>query len=424
MGLIFRVFERGFTILSLMIYSGGFLSLIKSGGASQGDADFFSETDSTLVLLIFQLIYVITFVLLILRWKKIIYTLQRDKILWILVGLSVASILWSLDPRITFVRCIALIGTSLFGLYLATRYSLEEQLQILGWTFGTIIVFSLISVFLLPKYGIMAATHAGAWRGIYNHKNVLGKMMVLSSLIFLLQTNMNFRRKLTWVGLSLSIILLLLAKSSAAIVSFSVMVVVFMVVKTFRWRYELMVPALLAVLTSGAGILIVLTNYVDVLFKLIGKDPTLTGRTDFWVLLLDNVWKHFWWGCGYGAFWQESNSDAALIRYAVGWSVPNAHNGFLDLWLDLGTIGVLTFFISLLGTIVWTCILLRRTKKTIYIWPLLFISNLALANLTESTLMVRNDIFWVIYVAIVFSIQALQEDNSEQLKENRVGLMH
>jgi exopolysaccharide production protein ExoQ len=420
MNWIFRAFERGFTILSLIIYSGGFLSLIKSGGASQGEADFISETDSSLALIVFQLIYFITFILLVLRWRKVLYILQRDKFIWILVGFSTASTLWSLDPRMTFVRCVALIGTSLFGLYLATRYSLEGQLQMLGWTFGTVIVLSLISVFLLPKYGVMAATHAGAWRGIYNHKNVLGKMMVLSSLIFLLQTNMNQKRALTWIGLSLSMMLLLLAKSSAAIMSFSVLVVVFMVVKTLRWRYELMVPTLLAVLMSGAGILMFLTDHVDTLFKLVGKDPTLTGRTDFWVLVLNNIWKHPWWGYGYGAFWQESNSDAALIRYAVGWSVPNAHNGLLDLWLDLGILGVIILLIGVLGTVIQAYILLRRTKKAIYIFPFLFVADIVLSNLTETTLMVRNDVFWVVYVAIALSMQAQLEENLESLKESSV----
>jgi exopolysaccharide production protein ExoQ len=410
MSCILRFLERGFTVASLIIYSGGFLSLIKSGGASEGEAELLAETDSTLVLIVFQLIYVVTFVLLVLRWKKVFFVLKADKIIWILLGFAVASILWSIDPVITFVRCVALIGTSLFGLYLATRYSLEEQLQILALTFGVVIALSFISILLLPQYGIMAAAHAGAWRGIYNHKNVLGKMMVLSSLIFLMQTSVSKRRMLSWAGLSLSIVLLVFAKSSAAYVSFLVLAVVFLIFKILRWQYELMIPALLVVLMSGGSLLLLLTEHADKLLKLAGKDPTLTGRTDFWILVLNNIWKHPWLGYGYGSFWQDSNSDAALIRYAVGWGVPNAHNGLLDLGLDLGVLGLVILLISLFGTIIQALVLLRKTKSSVYIWPLLFIANMVFANLTETTLMVRNDVFWVIYIALALSLQIPPED--------------
>jgi exopolysaccharide production protein ExoQ len=410
MSCILRFLERGFTVASLIIYSGGFLSLIKSGGASEGEAELLAETDSTLVLIVFQLIYVVTFVLLVLRWKKVFFVLKADKIIWILLGFAVASILWSIDPVITFVRCVALIGTSLFGLYLATRYSLEEQLQILALTFGVVIALSFISILLLPQYGIMAAAHAGAWRGIYNHKNVLGKMMVLSSLIFLMQTSVSKRRMLSWAGLSLSIVLLVFAKSSAAYVSFLVLAVVFLIFKILRWQYELMIPALLVVLMSGGSLLLLLTEHADKLLKLAGKDPTLTGRTDFWILVLNNIWKHPWLGYGYGSFWQDSNSDAALIRYAVGWGVPNAHNGLLDLGLDLGVLGLVILLISLFGTIIQALVLLRKNKSSVYIWPLLFIANMVFANLTETTLMVRNDVFWVIYIALALSLQIPPED--------------
>jgi hypothetical protein len=84
----------------------------------------------------------------------------------------------------TIARDLALVGTSLFGLYFATRYSLEEQIQLLSSMFGIVIILSFLFAIALPKYGIMDGIHAGAWRGIYNHKNVLGKVMVTGVIIF------------------------------------------------------------------------------------------------------------------------------------------------------------------------------------------------------------------------------------------------
>ena len=400
---IFFLLEKIFTIFSLMIYSGSFLSLAKSGGASEGDSNFLSQSDSSLILIVFQLIYVITFFLLCLRWKKALYSIQKGKLVTLSIGIAVASVFWSFDPNMTLVRCVALIGTSLFGLYIATRYSFKEQMSIFAWTFGLVIVFSFATALILPKYGIMGGIHTGAWRGIYNHKNVLGKMMVLSSFVFLVQDENRKKSLLNLLGLGASIILLVLAKSSSAISSFLILLAIFMVLKTLRWRYELMIPALLAILMVGVSGLMLVTENMDVLFTAAGKDPTLTGRTDLWSWVLDSIWKHPWLGYGYGAFWQESNSEAVLVRYAAGWSVPNAHNGLLDLWVDLGILGVIILLLSIFKTLTKSFFILRKTENTIFIWPLLFLVNMSLANLTESTLMVRNDVFWVIYVALAFS---------------------
>lgn len=399
-----RLFEKGFSVFALMIYSGGLLSLIRSGGASEGETDFLVQSDSSLTLAIFQMIYVVTFILLALRWKKVVALLLQDKFIWILILLSALSVLWSSDPKVTMVRVIALIGTSLFGVYLASRYSLREQLVILALTFGCIMALSLVLAILVPQYGIMAGIHTGAWRGIYNHKNVLGKMMVLSAFVFLLRANFNIRNRSSFLGLCISIFLLFLSRSSAAIASFAILLTVFLVLRMLRWQYEVMIPMLLAALATGFGAFILIVEHADSLLLSVGKDPTLTGRTDLWWLVLDQIWEHPWLGYGYGAFWEDSNSGAVLIRYAVGWGIPNGHNGFLDLWADLGLVGVFILLLGTLGTMIRALLLLRSTKNLIYIWPLLFVTNMLLANLAETTLMVRNDIFWVIYVAVALSV--------------------
>jgi O-antigen ligase len=411
---LFSLIEQGFTVFSLMIYSGGFLSLIVSGGSSEGEAAFLEKRDSPIALIVFQLIYIVTFALLILRWKKVLYILRQDKFIWTLVAYATASILWSFDPKMTFIRSVALIGTSMFGLYFATRYSIKEQLQLLGGAFGLVITLSFLSALLLPKYGIMSGIHAGAWRGIYNHKNVLGKMMVLSTFIFLLlATGSSSKRLYFWGGMSASLVLLILSKSSSASISFLVLLTIYLILRTLRWRYDLMLPVLLAVLILSSSLILWLTNHSDALLSAMGKDPTLTGRVDFWILILENIQKHFWLGYGYGGFWQESNSDATLIRYAVAWDVPNSHNGLLEVWIDLGIIGVAIFSLGFCITSLRALYLLRISQTSTYIWPSLFVANMAIANLTEVSLMVRNDLFWVLYITVVFSVLAPPAEKAE-----------
>lgn len=72
------------------------------------------------------------------------------------------------------------------------------------------------------------------------------------------------------------------------------------------------------------------------ILKALGKDPTLTGRTDIWEALFRKVDERPWTGYGYNAFWGRDSEPAAWIRHQTGWSVPSAHNGWIDLLIQLG----------------------------------------------------------------------------------------
>ncbi|WP_049558612.1 O-antigen ligase family protein, partial [Limnoraphis robusta] len=75
------------------------------------------------------------------------------------------------------------------------------------------------------------------------------------------------------------------------------------------------------------------------LLGLIGKDPSLTGRTDLWAWAREMIDKRPWLGYGYTAFWQGLDGGSAYIIRAARWPVPYSHNGILDLWLDIGLLG-------------------------------------------------------------------------------------
>ena len=376
-------FEPIFTTVSLVLYSGGVLTVLLSGGRSEGDV--IQEFDSSLSRLLFVLIYLVTFFLLTLRWKKVLYLLSKDRWLSLLVGIAVVSVLWSSEPTTTINRAVALIGTTLFGVYLASRYTMKEQLEMLGWAFGVAILLSFLFIVALPKYGIMGGVHAGTWRGIYVHKNVLGKVMVPSAVVFLLLAIRGKKNNLLlWGGFGFAVILLLFTTSKTALVSLIIMLLSLYLYRMLRWRYDLLIPAIFAMTTFGGSVLIWLLDNADALLGTIGKDATLTGRTKLWPFVLDMIDKQPWLGYGYGSFWNGLNGQSAYVWRAVLWPAPNAHNGLLDLWLALGILGVLIYLIgfsfSLLRAIAW----LRVSKTSENLWPLLFLTYTVLANITET----------------------------------------
>ncbi len=398
--------ELAFTVLSLLLYTGGPLTVIITGGASQGDGLNGEEVDSSLIQLIFLLNYVVTFLLLVARWKKVIYALRKEKFILALVGVAVFSVFWSVAPAKTIRRGMALVGTTMFGLYLATRYSVRQQLQLLGWMFGIAATLSVLFALVLPKYGIMGGVHAGSWRGIYPNKNSLGQFMSLSAMIFcLLAIGTKRNYLLLWCGFGLSLILLLLSASTSSLVNLVILLTVLPVSQTLRWHYKLMIPALIVIGTAGGSLYVWFKANTESLLASIGKDPTLTGRTEMWPFVLEMIGRRPLLGYGYNGFWLGwKGEESSYVWSAIGWEAPNSHNGWLELWLDVGLLGVsiylIRFWTILLRSLIWV----RLSRKTESLWPLIFLVYTVLANLTESAMMGENSILWVLYVALNFSV--------------------
>lgn len=171
--------EQIFAFLSLMFYSDAILILVLSNGAGQADVEVTYNT--FLYRTCAFLVYVLTFFLLALRWKKQVHLLKRDTMILLLLFLPLLSLLWSHSHLNTLKDSITLLGSSMFGIYLASRYTLKQQLKFLGLVFGVSIILCPIFAIALPQYGIIG----NAWRGIYLHKNGLGASMALSVIIFL-----------------------------------------------------------------------------------------------------------------------------------------------------------------------------------------------------------------------------------------------
>ncbi len=414
--------EEAFTVVSLLLYSGGPLTVILSGGASEGDDS--GETNTSLILVLFFFNYLVTFFLLILRWKKVFQVMKKEKIILLLVGIAVFSFVWSSQPKKTLTRGIAIIGTSLFGLYLASRYTIKEQLQLLGWMYGIAVIMSFLFIGALPKYGIMGGVHIGKWRGIYNHKNTLGKVIAPGIIVFLLLASSSKKYSwLLWMAFSLAFILLLRSSSTTSLLNGITLIAASISFRVFRWRDNLMVPSTIVIGSFGAIFYVVISVTTEAILKALGKDPTLTGRGDMWPYIFEMIGYKPFLGYGYGAFWSGPDTPSFYIWRATGWAPPNSHNGFLDLWLQVGLLGLLIYIFGFLAvTLPRAFYWLRSTKTSEGFWPLTYMTYMLVANISETTLMIQNDLFWVLYVAVAFSVQMSPEaNNSKYINSNIIS---
>ncbi len=407
--------EKAFTILSFIYYSGGILILLLSGGVSEGDDSGDFGTFPILNIL-FLITYGIAFCLLAIRWKKAILVFSRGGTIWLLLGIAILSIFWSYSPDITKTRVVALTGTMIFSLYFASRYSLKEQLYLLGWTFGVSVVLSIVFAILLPKYGQMGGVHAGAWRGIYVHKNGLGQRMILSAIIFLiLALKVEKNRWILWSLFAASFSLMILSRASSPLLGLVIIIGILSILSVLHWRYFFMVPALIA-LSSIAIILYSLAiNNSEQLAGAFGKNLTLTGRTDFWPLMVDKIWENPWLGYGFGAFWQGLDGPSAYVWNASAFKTPNGHNGYLDLCLELGFVGLSIYAIVFISSFQKAIQYIRIVRTPDGFWPALLFSYVVLSNLTESGLVAQNNFLFMIQISTFLSLRIPQAMTKKSL---------
>lgn len=135
-----------------------------------------------------------------------------------------------------------------------------------------------------------------------------------------------------------------------------------------------------------------------------------------WILCFAMALRRPWLGYGFNAFWQGREGPSARIARALDFTALHAHNGFLEILLDLGLVGLLVFGIGFVIYVWRACSLLRKPRLE-FAWPLMCLTFVFLANLTEGPLVSRNDFFWVLYTATAFNLFAQVERVASPVRE-------
>ncbi|MEQ9314839.1 MAG: O-antigen ligase family protein, partial [Henriciella sp.] len=275
-------------------------------------------------------------------WKlpQLAGTALRLPFLMLLLVLAIASTAWSINPEVTQRRAIAIIATTLAGLFLAVRYDWKTLLRMLGavWVFLAFISF-FVSL-AVPSLGVMDEVHVGAWRGLWWEKNAMGGHMARAAFLCAFLFLMDVRWRLFWGGgVLVCVALVLLSTSKTALLG---MMLGFGILALAGWMRRGPVTTIstlwLGVTVAGAAILVLIID-PGLVFQLLGRDATLTGRTDIWSALFSAINDRPWFGYGYGAFWGAESEPAYKVRLATEWLVPTAHNGWLETALSLGLVG-------------------------------------------------------------------------------------
>lgn len=326
-------------------------------------------------------------------------TVRAVPLLMALLGLCFVSTLWSIDSGATLRRAVWLALNMVFGLYLAWRYDWKALLNVLAATFVILIAGSFALGVLTPSIGRMTFEHPGAWSGLWTHKNTLGGIMALGVAIGAGAALMTPERRTLWIATSFgAFALVLLSTSKTALLASMLGLGVIALCMLLR-------RGPLHALIAGAGVLVaivvgvgVVTLAPDLIVAALGRDLTLTGRTDIWEASARFVEASPWLGYGYYAFWLPDNGPAYWVREAVQWQVASAHSSWLETALGMGRIGVALFALQLVATLSRGASAAMRPVAGL--WAPAFLAAFALYTLSESHALQANNLFWTIYVAV------------------------
>jgi O-antigen ligase len=258
---------------------------------------------------------------------------------FLVLGWAIASVLWSVDPGMTSVRMVAIIMVAVAALGLALRFSGLALAELLA-------VAALVCAGLSLGLYAIGDPLTEAWdvpgvRGAFAHKNTFGQILALG---FVCGVGLSLAGRTRLLGLAtigMCAVGLALAQSATAIACVFVgsgLIFLFTMVATPGWPRVLKA----AVLVGGAILAIGALISFDAVLNALGRDATLTGRSDIWAFTLDHVRDSPWIGHGFRAFWTAPQNEGVIA--ASFWNkYDQSHNGYLQVLLDLGGIGLALF---------------------------------------------------------------------------------
>jgi exopolysaccharide production protein ExoQ len=345
--------------------------------------------------LIFSSLYVYFFFLVARRHKQALALIKQEKWIGAFWIWALASAAWSVAGSFTVVHWIALLGTGMVGLYIALRFEPAEQLNLVAGCLAAVAIASLLVVLFAPSIGLAPG---GAWQGVFYPKNSMGRMMALGTFCFVLLVIERRQRRGICIAMAiLCAVLMLLSQSATAIVVCVFMLALLPFRKLLTFGNRLLVPLLAFFFMLVMPLIAWLADNSITILRILGRDNSFTGRFPLWEVLLQEIGSRPIFGFGYGAFWTTGEADR--VRATIGWSAPNAHNGFLEILIGVGLVGGAFFLIGLLRNIGLAVAAARTGGHVGESWPLFFIIFNLLYSLTESSLLTANFILTILFVA-------------------------
>jgi exopolysaccharide production protein ExoQ len=325
-----------------------------------------------------------------------------NKLLACYLAYCLISLVWSDEPAIGLRRWIKDMGNPIMALIIVTE---RRPVQAIGVVLRRLaylmLPMSVVFVRYFPELGRTYHFGVPTFTGIGHQKNALGQMCLVTGVYFawqVLQDRSHFkswhfgRRLRLWVLVAMGADLLRLSDSQTSI---STLLLATGVMALARLAFIARRPSRLVDILVCSSIAFFLLDSTlglrDTALDLMGRDPSLTSRTDLWAMLL-KVANSPLLGTGFMSFWA---GDRMMEVWAMlGQPVLQAHSGYLEQYLNLGYVGV-AFIVLLIAKGLFDARALALSNPSLAALRLAFVVAAAAYNYTEASFYGINNM-WVL----------------------------
>jgi O-antigen ligase len=283
------------------------------------------------------------------RRRQVWRLLKANGPILLFFGYCAASLFWSEYPDVAFKRWIKAVGDLVMVLIvLSDREPIAAVKHLLAWTTFLLIPLSVLFIKYYPDLG--RSYGAWDWRtyysGVTTNKNTLGVICMLfglgSAWRFLAACHSRAKcrtEQLLAHGVILVLVIWLFWIANS-MTSFACFLLASILLLATRFRIVVRRPAVVHFLVAA-----VICVCVSVLFlgfdtgvlEAIGRNSTLTDRTGIWAMVLGMA-KNPLLGTGFESFWLGPRLQKIWSVYS--WGPAEAHNGYVEIYLNLGWIGI------------------------------------------------------------------------------------
>jgi O-antigen ligase len=371
----------------------------------------------------FYLILIVIGVLILVRkriqWGQIV---RANHWFFLLFIYLLVSIFWSDFPAVAFKRWIKMIGSIVMALIVLTELpSVDSISKVLRRCFLLHIPIDIILVKYFREIGVdWDYLGSEMWVGLTRHKNTLGQVGMTAATFF--TWDMFRKYKFGIYGLKVHILYLLMifylstgpggsrSATSIGVLAVGLCTMVGLQLGPKKNRVELnrylvkgvfVLLLVLLIINLGMSAINQTKTVSGTILEMTGKDETLTGRTDLWKDILTIASRHPIRGVGYGSFWIGDKANDLWERHL--WRPQEGHNGYIDVFVELGMVGVILLGLLLVSTFI-------SIKEKIIedfdfgVLRMVFFIMIVVHNVTESSYLRSDHNLWFIFLLVILNL--------------------
>ena len=339
-----------------------------------------------------KFVYLILIILgiIALRNRKINWYIvfTKNRAIWLFFFFGALSLFWSDYPFVSLNRWIKGLGVLIMALVVATEPRPNVAIGIILNRLAFILLpLSVLFIKFYPELGRVYHMGIPMYTGVCSSKNSLGALCLFTGIYFIWSLVIGRRGQekivpalpfsILAVMIPIIIWLLRIANSATAI---GCMIVALCLFVFARLPIFVKSPHKVMISIAIGGLLFISLEWTigitDIIISMLGREPDLTNRMPLWENYLSMV-KNPFFGSGYEVFYTSAILQNKMQEYVA------AHNGYLEVYLNLGIIGVfLVVGVILTGlTKVWNLLIIDYEAA---IFRLSLIMVIALYGWTET----------------------------------------